>query len=320
MASVQPIRHKHSIFGKGEFWALLSAIAYGADNVFASRGVTSDGQGLDPILGVIVKATPVMIFAIIMSMFIKNRDPDAVSIFSNWRYLVYVFGHGVLTFVIGNTLLFNAFRTGGVLVTTPLLATNVLWSALIAALVFKELLNRRMLAGMLVSIAGVFLLRIGQVSNISLPENWAIAVPLAIGAALSWALGGVLITYATRNRVDRFQALGVSIISGLLILNLYLLISGKLSLYATSSPILIGNVLIAGLFNTVALVSITSAMMFTSLASAGTLSSLQVMFAPLLAWIIFGEKLNLMYVLSIVLILGGVMLVQRAKVKAQTKN
>ncbi len=313
MATVSTQHNRHIHFGKGEIWALISAFAYGADNVFASRGVTSDGQGLDPVMGVVLRATPIMLFTLVMSFFMYKRDPEAVSVFKNWKYFLFVISHGLLTFVIGNTLLFNAFRTGGVMVTTPLLGTNVLWSALIAAIVFREALNKRMLAGILVSIAGVFVLRLGQNTNISLPENWIFAVPLAIGAAFCWALGGVFITNATRNRVDRFQALAVSLIFSLLVLNIYLAVSGKISQYWTAPIGLIGNVLFAGVFNTAALVGVTTAMLYTTLASAGTLSSLQVAIAPLLAWLLFGAKVNFMYVVALLLILGGVIIVQRSK-------
>jgi len=54
-------------------------------------------------------------------------------------------------------------------------------------------------------------------------------------------------------------------------------------------------------------------MMYTTLASAGTLSSLQVAIAPLLAWLLFGNKVNLMYIVALLLILGGVIIVQRSK-------
>ncbi len=316
--SIEVLTHPKQVhFGKGEVWALIAALAYAADNIFASRAVS--GKGIDPVLGVILRATPVMVFAIIMSFSAKKRNPEAVSVFSSWKFFLAIIGHGVLTFVIGNTLLFNAFKTGGVLVTTPLLGTNVLWSAIIAGIVLHELLNRRMLFGMLISIAGVFVLRIGQNSNVTLPETWLAAVPLALITAFCWALGGVLITYAMRNKVDRFQALAVSLVTSLLILNIYFLITGKMNLYWTSPRDLVFSVLTAGLFNTVALVGVITAMLFTSVASAGTLSSLQVAFAPLLAWLFLGEKMNLLYVLSIALILFGVVLVQRAKINAKPK-
>lgn len=311
MSTASHFNHKQSRFGKGEVWALISAVAYAADNLFASHAVT--GNGLDAVMGVVLRSIPVMTFAIIMSFFAKKRNPECVSIFSSWKYLAAILAHGLLTFVIGNTLLFTAFKYGGVLVTTPLLGTNVLWSAIIAAVLLHEILNKRMLTGILVSIAGVFMLRIGQNSNVALPETWLNAVPLALITAFCWAAAGVLITYAMRNKIDRFQALAVSLVASQIVLNIYLAVTGKISLYWTAPRSLILSVLAAGLFNTVALVSITTAMQYTSVASAGTVSSLQVAFAPALAWIFLGEKMNLLYVLSIALILFGVILTQRAK-------
>jgi len=318
LSTVSHINHKQSRFGKGEVWALVSAIAYAADNLFASHAVT--GNGLDAVMGVVLRALPVMTFAIIMSFFAKKRNPECVSIFSNWKFIVAIFAHGLLTFVIGNTLLFNGFKLGGVLVTTPLLGTNVLWSAIIASVLLHEVLNKRMLSGILVSIAGVFLLRIGQNTNAALPATWLNAVPLALTTAFCWALAGVLITYAMRNNVDRFQALAFSLFCSQILMNIYLATTGKFSLYWTAPKSLIFSVLVAGLFNTVALVSVTTAMQYTSVASAGTVSSLQVAFAPTLAWIFLGEKMNLLYVFSIALILFGVILTQRAKLNGAVKK
>jgi drug/metabolite transporter (DMT)-like permease len=62
----------------------------------------------------------------------------------------------------------------------------------------------------------------------------------------------------------------------------------------------------------VALVSITTALSLTSVASATTLNSLQIGLAPLFAWLFLGEQLGLWMAVGILLIASGVIIVQRA--------
>jgi drug/metabolite transporter (DMT)-like permease len=63
----------------------------------------------------------------------------------------------------------------------------------------------------------------------------------------------------------------------------------------------------------VALVSITTALSLTTVASATTLNSLQIGLAPLFAWLFLGERLTPLMGVAILLIVGGVVLVQRAR-------
>lgn len=299
--------------GKGEFWALASALAYALDNVFAAQAVR--GAGLHPYLGAFLRAVPVLIFALFMSLSAKKRNPVCVSPFSNWKLLAALASYGVLTFAIANPMLFAAFQAGGVLVATPVAGTQVLWGAICAALLLREPFNRHMLAGILVSLVGVAVLAWGRSSSAGLSEGWWLAIPLAGGTALGWALAGVLITYAMRRGVDRFQALGIALVIGLVCLNGVILVTGNSSAY-TSAPLRsMLNVVLAGLFNMAALVSVITALSLTSVASASTISSLQVGFAPLIAWIFTGEKMNLPVAAGTLTILLGVIVVQRARGK-----
>ena len=120
-----------------------------------------------------------------------------------------------------------------------------------------------------------------------------------------------------RRGVDPYQALAIPSMIGLLVLNVYLLITGQLGLYAQATVGVLASLLIAGVFTSAALVSLTLALNQTTVASATTLNSLQVAIAPLIAWIFLGETMNLMAVAGILLILGGVIIVQRTRVALQ---
>ncbi len=70
------------------------------------------------------------------------------------------------------------------------------------------------------------------------------------------------------------------------------------------------NVFLAGIFNMFALVGITSALGLTTVASASTLGSMQVALAPLLAWLLIKEDMNILIGVGILLILTGIVFVQ----------
>jgi drug/metabolite transporter (DMT)-like permease len=210
-------------------------------------------------------------------------------------------------------LLYGAFREGGVLITSPVTGTSVLWGALLAWLLLKEPFNRRMALGMGISIIGIAVLALGQGGEEGLSPTWWLAIPYALGAAMCWAIAGVLLTYSMRRGVDRYQALGLTILAGVLILNVYMAVTGRLRLYVETPLRVLGNTLLAGVFNSLGVVAITTAFSLTSVASASTVNNLQVGLAPLLAWVFLGEWVSIVMAGGIVLILLGVIVVQRAK-------
>jgi drug/metabolite transporter (DMT)-like permease len=74
---------------------------------------------------------------------------------------------------------------------------------------------------------------------------------------------------------------------------------------------------VGGLFGAVALISITSAMAFTSVASANAINTLQVGIAPLVSWLLVGESMSVATAAGITLIMAGVIVVQRARLAGE---
>ena len=299
--------------GRGEVWALAAALGYALYQVFL--GVAMQGEVNDQV-GTTVQALPGLLFAVTMGWFINRRGKETTSPFSDWRLTGALLINGFLLFVVATPLLFAALRRGGVLITSPVSGTQVLFAAILAALLLREPFTRTMALGMVISVLGVLVLSAGR-SGIELSPTWWLAVPYALGAGLCWSVAGVLLTYSMRRGVDPYQALAIPSMIGLLVLNVYLLITGQLGLYAQATVGVLASLLIAGVFTSAALVSLTLALNQTTVASATTLNSLQVAIAPLIAWIFLGETMNLMAVAGILLILGGVIIVQRTRVALQ---
>jgi drug/metabolite transporter (DMT)-like permease len=306
---------QHIHLGKGEVWALAAALGYALYQVLLRVAVR--GESLNNMVGATVQAIPVLLFSVAMGWVINRRGKETTSPFSDWRLIGTLVVNGLLLFVIATPLLFAALRKGGVLITSPLTGTQVLWAALLAALLLHERFTRIMALGMVVSVIGVAALTLGRTGGAELSSTWWLAVPYALGAAFCWALAGVHMAYNMRRGVDLFQVLAIPIIVGVGVLNGYLLITGDLGLYASTPLDVHLSLLLAGTFSAVALICLTMALSLTTVASATTLNSLQVAIAPLIAWAFLGEDLNLAAAVGILMILVGVTIVQRGRLAVQ---
>lgn len=299
--------------GKGEVWALAAALGYALYQVFL--GVAMQGK-VHNMVGATVQAIPVLLFATAMGWIINRRGKETTSPFSDWRLIGALASNGLLLFVIATPLLFAALREGGVLITSPVSGTQVLFGAILAALLLREPFTQTMALGMVISVVGVFVLTAGR-SGANLSPTWWLAVPYALGTALCWSVAGVLLTYSMRRGVDPFQAVAIPTMVGIAAVNGYLLAKGQVGLYGETDTELLATLLIAGVFSAVALISLTMALNLTTVASAMTINSLQVAIAPVIAWLFLDESLNLVAAGGILLILAGVIIVQRSKLGAQ---
>ena len=154
--------------GKGEAWGLAAAFGYALYQVFL--GAAMQGQ-VDNVVGATVQAVPVLLFATAMGWIINRRGKQTTSPFNDWRLIGALVCNGLLLFVIATPLLFGSLRMGGVLITSPVSGTQVLFAALLAALLLREPFTRTMALGMGISVVGILVLAAGQ-SGADLPATW----------------------------------------------------------------------------------------------------------------------------------------------------
>jgi drug/metabolite transporter (DMT)-like permease len=297
--------------GRGELWALGAALFYALSNVFS--GAATRGYSLNPMLGAGMRALPTLFLCLALGWHARRKNPTLTSPLADWRILGALVATGLAVFVTGGTLMFMALQLGGVAVTTPITGTQVLWSAIIAALLLHQPLHRKMVLGMLISVVGVCLLTLGRSGPSTLSPRWWLAVPLATATALSWALSGVFVAYVLRRGVDRFQAMAVSSLVGVVSINAVLWRTGNLHVYSSTPVGALWRLLIAGTLGMTGLLALISALAHTTVASANALNSLQVGLAPLISWIVLGEQMNPRMGTGIALIMIGVIVVQVAK-------
>ena len=301
--------------GRGELWALAGALFYALSNVFS--GSATHGYALNPLLGAGMRALPTLFLCLALGWRARGRQPAPTSPLADWRIAGALVACGLAVFVTGGTLLFLALQLGGVVVTSPITGTQVLWSAIIAALLLHQPLNGKMVLGMLISVVGVCLLALGRSGNWTLSPRWWLAVPLATATALSWALSGVFVAYVLGRGVDRFQAMAVSSLVGVLCINAILWMSGNIGVYSATPAAVLWRLLIAGTLGMAGLLSFISALTHTTVASANALNSLQVGLAPLISWIVLREPMNTSTAVGVALIMAGVIVVQLFKADAE---
>jgi drug/metabolite transporter (DMT)-like permease len=311
MATQQSEPRSKARLSRGELWALAGALFYALSNVFS--GAATRGYALNPLLGAGMRALPTLFLCLALGWRARGRKPAVTSPLADWRIFGALVACGLAVFVTGGTLLFMALQLGGVVVTTPITGTQVLWSAVIAAFLLHQPLNRKMALGMLISICGVSLLALGRGGTWALSARWWLAIPFATTTAFSWALSGVFVAYVLGRAVDRFQAMAVSSLIGVICINGILWAGGDIGVYSTTPRAVLWGLVIAGALGMAGLLSFISALAHTTVASANALNSLQVGLAPLISWIWIGESINVWMGLGIALIMVGVMVVQVTK-------
>jgi drug/metabolite transporter (DMT)-like permease len=304
---------KRPALRRGEAWALAAALGYALYQVFLGAAVQGEVHN---VVAATAQAVPVLLFATAMGWFINRQGKATTSPFSDWRLIGALVCNGLLLFVAATPLMFESLRKGGVLITSPVSGTQVLFAALLAALLLREPFTRKMALGMMISVVGICVLAAGQ-SGVDLPPRWWLAVPFALGTAVCWALAGVLLTYTLRHGVDAYQAVAIPTIVGLAAINGYLLAAGQIRLYGEAPVAIQVNLLIAGVLSAAALISLTIALNLTTVASATTLNSLQVAIAPVIAWLFLAESLTLISAVGILTVLAGVIIVQRGRIAPQ---
>lgn len=221
-----------------------------------------------------------------------------------------ILAQATLIFSLGNSLNFESLKWGGVIVTAPLTSTSAIFGGLLAFFVLDEVFNWEMFGGMALAIVGVYVLTRGQVLGTPVSEHWERAIMLSLIGAVATSLGGVLLTYALRREVDIFVAMllstGTAIFSMVFILGM----QGQIYRYWTSSPGVVRDLLLAGVINTISLLSITYALALSPWAIVTSISRLSVILAPLAAVLFLDEKLNSLMLFGIVLVVIGVICVQ----------
>jgi drug/metabolite transporter (DMT)-like permease len=300
--------------GPGELWASGSALSYALAAIFSRVASIS----IHPFVAPGLRLLPV----VTVSWFRVLRVPNQLQclnprsqVFVGWRILGVMCLGGTLTTVIGTVGYFYALRTGGVVLTQPVLATSIFWSAFFASVFLREPLTRTMLVGVVGAVVGVALLGYGRSVGGEVSSSVLVALPLALIPAVSWGAASNCTRYALVKGVDKYVVLAVGNTWAILLLFSGLLIAGQAGLIAAVSLSALGSVLLAGVLTAFAQITIAQALSFTSVASVSTINGVNPVLSAILAHFILGEPLNALMIAGTVLTVLGVVYVQLTKVE-----
>ena len=298
-------------FARGEWWALLAALSYLGQGLALRAAV----EQVDAIFSAMITAVPTALFALIAVMCSRARrehfSVESPS-FIGWRNLWLLAGVAVLSYGVGNTLWVLAFGYGGVTLTVPATQSTAIWGALLGLIILKEQLNRSMIWGLGIFTAGLVLLALGR-SLVDAPgEGWAWAIVFGVTAALCWTVLAAVSRFIMLRGVDRFSVLLFSAFVGQASLHILLLVRGYPGVEILRSADFL-YLLLAGLCNVSAQVSLTTALSLTEVASVNTITASGSTLAPILGFAIFKDPLNLMMILAAVCVLIGAVAVQRGR-------
>lgn len=294
---------------KGEVFALCAALSYAATTItakWASANVSALFAGS-------IKIIPILIFSALM--FFKNKvivvQENNEKRISKSKIIALSCLIGLVAYIFGNTMYLQAFKLGGVVIASPIVGTQSIWAALIGLIILKEKFNLKMLFSMLVLVGGIFLLAFFSSRTDGLPETWLLAIPAAFVPAIGFAISANIQRYLLNKcGVNRWFVIFISFLTALIMYNIILIVIDS-NYYSINYITDIIKLLISGLINVLAIVCITSAMIYTNVANAVTINSMQTAIAPMLAALLLGETMSVTMLVSILIITIGAIMVQK---------
>ena len=186
----------------------------------------------------------------------------------------------------------------------------------------KERLTKQTLLGIVVYIVGLILVNCGGYiggGEINATGNSLLCAAIALVAGLAWALSTVLWKKGMVNGCDKWVGLSIHYPTTWICVFIYLALSNNLAAYKMS-----GNAILALMGSGVAsgLIGVTAFMMAlktTSVNKANVIKSAYPILLSVLAWLIFGEYMNIWMFIGIALTVVGVVIVNRSDVGSKAK-
>jgi len=270
--------------------AALVALIWGVNFVVIEWGM----RGIPPLLFVAIRFTLVAVPAVFLV-----RRPDAP-----WRVIL---GVGVFMSLGQFALLYTAIGLGmppGI--AALVLQAQVILTILVAAAVLRDIPTPVQLAGVVLGTVGLLVVALGRDAATS-----PLALLVALGAALSWAVGNVIV------RASGVKGgLGLTVWSALAVplpaLGLSLLLDGPRAVVAGLGAF--GLPALASTAFTVVLATMVGYGIFTSLLSSHPAAAVVpwILLVPPIAitagWVFLGQRPNLAETLGGVLLLLGVLI------------
>lgn len=281
---------------------------YASANIFDRMAVAH----ADPLIGPFLRGLPSLLLGIFLVW--KNRTwgqllPASPSYVGRRAIFSFVLA-GILS-TIGLFFYYFAIRTGGVIITIPVLETYVIWGTIVAWFFLRERYRGFVLLGVALIALGLALLSLGQLRGQPSSPNWYWAIPLALLTALSYGISGVLWRDGQLRGAHQSTAILVQFISSVAVGLAGLLVLGRASLIVTTPREEIGALLASGVLSgIIAIYCMFTALRLMAVARVYAFSALTPLVATFFAHFFLGEYLNLPMLIGVALVSAGVTLTQ----------
>lgn len=298
---------KESLFNKGVYFALLTAIISGFANFFSSFAVKIVK---DPF--VFTAAKNIAVALILCSILVIFRKLDKFKNISakNWAYLILI---GIIGGSIPFLLFFKGLSMSSAVVGAFIHKSLFIWVSILAVIFLKEKIGRLQLVAFGILIAGNFLL--GAFNNFSFTRGEA----MIFAATLFWSVEYVIAKKVLKD-IAPDVLIWARMFFGSIIILAYLAVIGKAGMLLTFNP---QQIFWTALVSVFLLAYVTFWYRALKLAPATVVSSVLVLGSPIttILSIIFisGFKYNNLQLAGIVLAVIGVfvLLVSKSKEKEQ---
>lgn len=302
------LAERPTITARGEPWALGSVVGYAAANIFDGMAVVKTS----PLVGPVLRGLPSLLLGIVLVW--KNRTLDQIqpgsARYMGRRAMLSLLGAGALS-TLGLFAYYFALQTGGVIITTPVQETYVIWGTLIAWVFLKERFRGFVLVGLVLISLGLVSLSWGEVRGAPISPHWYWAIPLALFTALTYGVSGVLWRDGQLRGAHQSTAILLQFASSVLVGLLGLAAMGRLGMLLATPPRAFLSLLTSGVLSgVIAIYCIFTALRLMEVARVYALTSLTPLVATLFAHFFLHEYLSLIMLSGVILISIGVTLTQ----------
>lgn len=298
-------------YRRGEPWALGSVLGYASAEILDKLAVAH----ADPLIGLIgpfLRGLPSLGLGVFLVW--KNRTLAQLrwqsSRYIGNRAIISLLGAGILS-TLGLFAYYFAMRVGGVVITIPVLQTYAIWGTLLAWFFLGERVRPLALAGIGLLVAGLGALAWGQLHGHSVSPHWYWAIPLALFAALTYGVSGVLWRDSQLRGAHQSTAILLQFISSVGTGFLGLAAFGRTSLIVATAGqnlvALLGSGVLSGI---IAIYCLFTALRLMAVARVCAFASLNPLVAALFAHFFLHEYLSWLMLAGVLLVSTGITLAQ----------
>jgi drug/metabolite transporter (DMT)-like permease len=246
--------------------------------------------------------------AVLVAWVLVAHGPEALSGLSS-RVLVLLALSIVVASAVGDTVFFESARALGLARAMTVSTTYPLLSTLMAAVLLGEPLTPPMLAGSVVTLAGVALIVAAKAAEPAPEGRFWIGMAAAVAAAVAWAVSVILLK-SPLGHVDPIAAQAVRLpIAGMALLATPWGWAGPGQL-RRGGWALGGRLLVVGVVTTASSVLFVAGLKYGGVAAGTVLSSTAPMFAIPLGFLFLGERVSTRSLLGTAITVAGIGILQ----------